>query len=352
VTATARDSIALKEQPWHIKPAHFFEETEKARLFFSKLVHAAADDVTIIPSVSYGISIATALLDLRAGDEILLLAEQFPYNVYPWISLAERTQSKVMTVQRPSDYDWTSAILQAVTARTKVVALAKVHWTDGSLVDLHAISARCRQAGIALVIDGTQSIGAMPFSVPGIQPDFLVAAAYKWLLGPYSYAFMYVDPAYHDREPIEHNWINRLESENFAGLVSYKKEYQPGARRFDVGEKSNFALTPMMTAALEQIVQWDVHNIATSLAHKTAELASRLTKLGLTVIPEDKRAPHILGVRFQDGKTMPAGIDKQLARANVFVSLRGNAIRISPHLYNNDADIDALVEVLSGSIKS
>ena len=352
VSEAGQSGIGVKEQPWLVKPPHFFEGIEKARLLFGQLIAAAADDIALIPSVSYGIGTAAALVDIHAGDEILLLAEQFPSNVYPWFSLAERSQASIITVPRPADYDWTSAIRDAITEKTKVVALPQVHWTDGSLIDLFSVAKFCRQNGAALVIDGTQSIGAMPFFIQDIKPDFVVTAAYKWLLGPYSYGFMYVHPRYQNKQPLEHSWINRLDSENFAGLVNYKSEFLPGARRFDVGEKSNFALTPMVTAALEQILKWDVKRVQHSLALKTAELAHRLTQLGLRVIPEDNRAGHILGVRFPAGRTMPADIDQQLARADVYVSLRGNAMRISPHLYNTDKDIDALVDILAWNIDS
>ena len=165
--------------------------------------------------------------------------------------------------------------------------LPNCHWTDGGLVDLVAIGARCREVGAALVLDVTQSLGAMPFEVGAVRPDYLACATYKWLLGPYSMGFCYVAPHRHEGRPLEHNWIHRKDSEDFAGLVAYRDEYQPGARRYDVGERSNFALMPMVVAALEQIFEWGVDEIAETLGNRTAAIAQRATGLW----PEFGREP-------------------------------------------------------------
>ena len=207
------------------------------------------------------------------------------------------------------------------------------------------LSHGCRQVQAALVIDATQSLGALPFSVPEVQPDFLVAASYKWLLGPYSLGFIYVNPIYQDGTPLEHNWIHRKNSEDFAGLVNYRDDFQAGARRFDVGERSNFALMPMANTALKQILAWQVPEIAATLSALTEEIAQRATALGLNVAPAQLRAGHLLGIRFPEG--VPDGLIDRLAQNKIFVSVRGNSIRISPHLYNTEEDIDKLFSVLS-----
>ena len=110
-----------------------------------------------------------------------------------------------------------------------------MHWTDGSLIDLAAVSARAQDVGARLVIDGSQSIGAMPLDVGALQPDFVVTVGYKWLLGPFGLGYLYVAEQHRNGEPIEHNWIVRSGSEDFARLIDYRDTYQPGARRFDVG---------------------------------------------------------------------------------------------------------------------
>lgn len=333
--------------PWEIKPAQFFDESEQVRRLFAELIDATADDVAIIPAVSYGVAIASSLIEVNKGDEIVVLQDQFPSNYYPWLELSRRKQARLIVVPRPADWDWTGALLEVIHEQTAVVTVANVHWTDGSLIDLKKVSKTCEQNNAKLVLDLSQSLGVLPISIREINPSFLISAAYKWLLGPYSFGFIYVSPAYQDKLPLEHNWLNRKKSEDFAGLVNYRDDFQTGARRFDVGERSNFALTPMAVAALQQIHEWRVAEIQKSLSRLTNRLAMQAAKLGFQVIPAEKRAGHIVGLRFPG--QAPAGILERLAEENIFVSLRGTAMRVSPHLYNTEADIDRLLRVLAQS---
>ena len=140
--------------------------------------------------------------------------------------------------------------------QTAVVAIPEVHWTDGTRFDLTRVGAKARACGAKLVIDATQSVGAMPFDFQGIQPDAVVCAGYKWLMGPYSIGLAYFGPAYDDGVPLEENWITRRGSQDLSSLVRYQEEYQPGAVRFDVGERSNFVLMPMLEAGLSQVLNW------------------------------------------------------------------------------------------------
>ncbi len=340
--------VDRKSRPWSVGPEDFFAESERVRELFARLIEAGPDDIAILPSVSYGVQIAVNNLRLRAGQEVVLLAEQFPSNVYPWLEAAKVQRARAVVVPRPPDGDWTAGVLEALTDRTAVVALPQVHWTDGSLVGLSEISRACRERGIPLVLDVTQSLGALPLSVKALRPAFLVAAAYKWLLGPYSLAFLYAAPAYHDGRPIEYNWLNRENSEDFAGLVHYRDRFQPGARRFDVGERSNFTLMPMAVAALEQIHAWGVPSIQETLVGITTRIAEEAEGFGLQAPPAARRAGHILGLRFPQGP--PVGLLARLAQQNVYVSLRGDAMRISPHLYNNERDLERLLEVLKAAV--
>jgi len=225
------------------------------------------------------------------------------------------------------------------------VSVPNVHWTDGALVDLDPIAARCRDLGARLVIDGSQSVGAMPLDLGELQPDFLVSVGYKWLLGPFSAGYLYVAEEHHQGEPLEENWIQRAGSEDFARLVEYRDEYQPGARRFDGGARTKFELTPMAIAALEQIVEWEVRRIAATLARRTSEIAQRAADLGLDPVPDGQRGPHLLGARLPEsarGRALSA-----LAEVNCFAAVRGSSLRISPHLHTTDADVDRLCEGLA-----
>ncbi len=342
------DAIATKKQPWGTTSEDFFTESEATRALFADVIGVEADGVSFVPSASYGIAVAAANMPVGEGQEILVLAEQFPSNIYAWERAADEQGARIKTVAAPTNThggpDWTPAILEAISERTDIIALPHCHWTDGALIDLVAISKKAKAAGAALVLDVSQSLGAMPLDMSAIDPDFVVAPTYKWLLGPYAMGFLYVAPRWRDGRPIEENWLNRKGSEDFAGLVDYEHDYQPGARRFDMGERANFQLMPMTKAALEQLAAWGIENIAATLQTKTDTIARRAAALGLTVSESSLRAPHFLGVRFPDG--VPDGLLEQLAKEHVYVSLRGTSMRVTPHLYNNDEDVDRLFAAL------
>lgn len=349
-TARGVAAVARKQAPWEMSPADFFPLPERSRSLFGQLIGAPADTVAIVPSASYGIAVAARNIPVDRGQSIVVLAEQFPSNVYPWRRLAGRTGANLTTVARPGDDDWTRALLETIDENTAVVACGHCHWTDGSLIDLVGIGRRCREVGAALVVDGTQSIGVMPFSVADIQPDFVIAGAYKWLLGPYSYGWMYVDPKWHQGEPLEETWLGRNGCEDFTGLANYRDDYQPGAMRFDMGERSNFALTPIAVDALETLLQWDAGAISAYLGTLTDRLAVGAGWLGLTVPDPALRAPHMIGLRF-DG-AVPVDFPARFAQENIFVSVRGQSIRVAPHTYNDTADVDRFLEVLERQLAS
>jgi len=337
-------ALVQKTSPWTLSTDFFFRYLNENRALFASLVDAAAGDIAVIPSVSYGIALAARNIPVESGKTIVVLQDQFPSNIYSWLRTAETNGAEIITVPRPSDGNWTPAVLEAISNRTAVAALPHCHWTDGTLVDLKQVGEKCRACEAALVVDGTQSLGAMPFAVPEIQPDFLITTAHKWLLGPYSYGFCYVAPRWQQGLPLEENWMNREDSEDFARLVQYRGVYQDGAKRFDAGEASNFILSPIAGAALKQILSWGVDAIAATLRTRTDGIAARAEALGLEVAPGVYRAPHMLGLRHPQG--FPDDLPARLARANVFASARGDSIRIAPHLYNTDDDVDRLFSIL------
>ena len=339
-----------KRNPSLLEPADFFRESQEVRALFSGLVNAPdPNSIAILPSVSYGIGVAARNTPLQAGQNIVLLHEQFPGNVYGWRRLAGERGAEIRMVRPPEGplrgRIWNERILEAIDAGTGVVALAPVHWTDGTAFDLQAIGARAREVGAVLVVDGTQSVGALPLDVQALQPDALVVAAYKWLLGPYSIGVGYFGPRYLGGVPLEETWIAREGSEDFRGLVDYRDGYQPGAVRFDVGERSNFILVPMLVAGLRLLRDWDPERIQAYTRALTGELAGAVQDLGYAVEEDAYRMGHIFGIRMPEGVDL-SKVKDALDRERVSASLRGSALRVSPNLYNDEEDVDALLRAL------
>jgi selenocysteine lyase/cysteine desulfurase len=348
VRAAGEAALSRNARPWEIRAVDWFADVERLRSLFARLIGASPDDIALVPASSYGLAAAAANLDACPDDRVLLIAEDYPSNVYTWRAFARRTGAELLTVERGEGQSWTEAILGRLDERVKVVSVPNVHWTNGALIDLNRVGARARDVGATFVVDASQSLGAMPLDVAALRPDYLVTVGYKWLLGPFSLGYMYVDAARHSGMPIEQNWISRAGSEDFARLIDYPDEYQPGARRFDVGERSNFTLTPMAIAALTRVLEWGVERIAATLSEITARIERHAGGLGLKTLPASERGPHMLGIELPGAALKPAA--ERLAGSNVHVGIRGSFMRISPHLYVTEADVNRLVDVLAGAL--
>jgi selenocysteine lyase/cysteine desulfurase len=336
--------LTRKAHPWEITPDKFFSGSEEFRTTASRLLDCTADCVAIVPSASYGVATAALNLPIQKGQSILVLAEQFPANYYPWQRLADDCGASIRIVAWPDDNDWTTAVLNALTNDVAIAALPHVQWTSGGRLDLVRIGAACRKIGAAIVLDLTQSLGVLPFSVRDVQPDFAVAACYKWLVGPYSTGFLYVAPKWHQGRPLEEGWIQRANARDFTSLILYTKDYDEGARRFDMGERSNFALLPAANRAMQQLLDWGVAEISDTVGTLNRKLAESAAELGFSAPSEELRAPHYLALRRKAG--IPPGLPEALARQKVYVSVRGSSVRVTPHLYNSAADIERLISCL------
>lgn len=332
------EGIRRKRVPTGIHPPDFFENSDKVRRLFGALVNGDPSRVAILPGVSYGVAIAARNLQVEKGQNVVLTHEQFPGNVHAWTRLAREAGAEVRFATPPDGpgrgQAWNEALLGHIDSATAVVAVPHVHWTDGTRFDLVEVGRRCREVGAALVVDATQSVGALPFDVAEIQPDALIVAAYKWLLGPYALGMGYFGPRFDDGTPLEETWIGREKSEDFQNLVQYRDGYQPGAVRYDVSERSNFALMPMALASLELISAWRPERIQDYCRRLTAEGLDEAASLGFSVEDSRWRAHHLFGLRMPPGLDLVALRDA-LERRKVVASLRGTALRLAPNIYND-----------------
>jgi selenocysteine lyase/cysteine desulfurase len=347
VVTAGQEGLARKAQPWEITAPDFFASTGAGRRTFASLLGPPASeaDVAIVPAASYGMAVAALNLPVGAGQRVIVLEGEFPSTILTWRERARVAGAELVRLQRPEDDDWTRVVLDAIDDRTAVAALPALHWLDGAILDLDRIRRRLTDVGATLALDLTQSLGAEPIDLAAVDPDFLVAAAYKWLLGPYSIGFLYVAPRWHDGRPLEHNWYAREGSENFGGLIDYPERFRPGARRYDVGEPSNFALLPPAVAAMQQILDWGVANVADTAAALTDAVVARGADLGLTAVAADRRARHYVGLRAV--RPLPDRLPERLASHRIYVSVRGGqTLRITPHVYNTMEDIERLFTAL------
>src|SRR6266404_6092899 len=350
-----RIGVARKGQPWRLDPGLAAQQYERARAAAARLINADPADVALISSVSYGVATAAKALTVPAGSRVLLLQDDHSSPVLEWMNRAAAHGFTVETVKRPDDGDWTAALLAAIERRgaapVGLASISSVHWSDGGAIDLDRVAAALRAQGAALLVGATHGAGIMKLDVKTFDPDFLVFPTYKWVLGPYGRAFLYVAKRHQDGVPLEQTSYGRRGVS--ADQPTYLRDtaYVAGARRFDMGERDHFISLEMAAIGMEMVAAWGSDAIVARLRMLTGAIAEGLRNSGVLIADARVRAPHILCLSFPQGlclsfpQGMPGGLVERLAQANVYVAPRLGRIRISPHVYNDETDVDRFVEV-------
>ncbi len=348
--------LKRKSRPYQLSVEDFFKPVLDLKKSFIELIGGEnPESIAIIPSVSYAMANAANNIPFKKGDEIIVIQDQFPSNIYPWRKLANERDGSVVTIPAPGNSnrrgeEWSHSIINSITSKTKIVALPHVHWSDGTLINLKDIREKLDQNDGYLVIDGTQSIGAIPFSIKEIRPDVLVVSAYKWLLGPYGIGVAYYNDRFDHGQPIEDSWLNRINSDDFANLLDYQDAYRPGAYRYSVGENSNFSVIPMVEHGITQIIEWGVDNIQAYCKNITSNALLSIRRYGFEVLPDKERGHHLFGISIPD-RMPPKKLASFLKERKIYISVRGSYIRVSPYLYNTNGDIEYLCQSLIESTK-
>jgi selenocysteine lyase/cysteine desulfurase len=342
-----RAGVARKGQPWTLDPAFAGQQHERARSAAARLINAAREDVALISSVAYGVATAGKVLRVPRGARVLLLENDHTSPVLEWMQRAPAEGFGVEVVPQPADGDWTAALLSAIERPSAppvgLASISSVHWSDGGAVDLAAVSGALRRQGAGFLVDATHGAGVMRLDVTTLDPDFLVFPTYKWVLGPYGRAFLYIAKRRQEGSPLEQTAYGRraIGSEN----AEYMRDarYVADARRFDMGERDHFISLEMASIGMEMMAAWGQEPIQARLQMLTDRLAEGLRHAGVGMLERRVRAPHILSLEFPRG--IPEGLIDRLAAERVYVAPRLGRIRISPHVYNDEVDIDRFIDV-------
>jgi selenocysteine lyase/cysteine desulfurase len=341
-----RAAVARKGRPWLIDNDFAAQQYDRVRKAAAALINAAPGDVALISSVGYGVSTAAKVFAVPSGSRVVVLQDDHSSAVLEWVTRAGEGRFTVETVRRPEDGDWTQALLATIerpaAAPIAIASISSVHWSDGGVVDLGRVAPALRARGAALLVDATHSAGVLDLDVQKFDPDFLVFPTYKWLIGPYARAFLYVARRHQDGIPLEQTSYGRRAVRAEQDVYFTDTRYVGDARRFDMGERDHFISMEMAAIGMEMMAQWGRSAIVERLAMLTARLAEGLRRSGVNVPDARVRAPHILSLSFPNG--MPHDLVTQLAAKNVFVAPRLGRLRISPHVYNDEADVDRLIE--------
>lgn len=318
-----------------------------ARRLAANLLGCHADEIALVGPTSLALSLVASGLSFRRGDNVLIYFDDYPSNVYPWMALAERgVQVRLMNTRglgliRPMD------VLGQVDENTRLVALASCHFISGYRIDVPGIGRQLREKRILFCVDGIQTLGAFPTPVEHV--DILAADAHKWLLGPSAAGLLYVRREVRDIvNPPIYGWHN-VRCPNF--VAGEQIVFQADSRKFEVGTH-NLAGAVGLVRALELILEVGVENIGRELLRKRHWLVPALLKKGYSVLHGDASSEAASGiVSFFNKGQDPSPLFEKLRASGIMVSLRVDRsgqryIRISPHFYNTDAELERCLEVL------
>jgi selenocysteine lyase/cysteine desulfurase len=350
----ARAAVGRKATPWTLEPSFANNQHERARAAAARLIHADPADIALIPSISYGVATAAKILTIERGTRVIVLENDHSSPVLEWQTRAGAQGFAVETVNRPEDGDWTSAVLAAIERSgappVGLASISSVHWSDGGLIDIEKVGLALRHRDARFLIDATHSTGVLTMDVRRIDPDFVIFPTYKWLLGPYGRAFLYVARRHQGGIPLEQTAFGRRDVRAENEVYFTDVSYLPDARRFDMGERDHFISMEMASIGMEMMSEWGASAVVQRLQMLTERIAEGLRGFGVSVPEGSVRAPHILSLGFKDG--MPTGLVEGLAAEGIYVAARLGRMRISPHVFNDEADADRFVAALAKRVRS
>jgi selenocysteine lyase/cysteine desulfurase len=347
-TRAIQEALRLKQTPHLIRDEYHFSFADDYRAAVAELIGADPADVAVADSSTHGIMILVSGLDWKAGEEVLLPAGEFPANRFPWMSLEARGVS-VREVDLGDGSRAPALLAEAMTERTRVVAASWVQYSTGSMLDIQAIGALCRERGALFAIDAAQAIGGLPFSVQAVPVDLVACAGYKWLLGPYGTGFSWVHPELSERLASSNiNWISLDGASDFSRLSECELAFPPGARRFDVNEPASFLNMAGATASTRYLIGVTPALVRRHVLALQERLLADLPE-GMKLLGPEDPAERSNILCFSAGSEANGDrIAQRLFEERIFLSRREGALRISPHIYNTQGDIDRLLAVLRG----
>jgi len=348
-----REAVMRKGRPWTLEASFANAQHERARAAAARLINARPDDVALIASVSYGVGTAARLFTIPRGTRVIVLENDHSSPVLEWQLRAKEQGFVVETISEPKDGDWTSAILGAIERQdatpVALASISSVHWSEGGAIDLEAVGAALRRQGAIFLVDATQSCGVLELDVSRLDPDFVIFPTYKWLLGPYGRAFIYIAKRHQNGIPLEQTSAGRRNVRAENAVYFADTAYVDNARRFDMGERDHFISMEMASIGMEMMAEWGAAAVRGRLATLTERITKGLQEIGIDVPDQRFRAPHILCLKFPSG--MPAGLAEELAADGIHVASRIGRLRISPHVYNDEEDADRFVAALGRKLR-
>jgi selenocysteine lyase/cysteine desulfurase len=320
---------------------------EATRDAAARLIGADRDEIALVHNTTAGISLVAEGLDWRPGDNVVTLADEFPSNAYPWLNLESRG---VETRRVPTENGRLDLhkLMSACDARTRIISVSWVGYATGYRHDVDHIVELAHERGILVMLDAIQGLGAFPLDIRVMPVDFLAADGHKWMLGPEGAGIAYVRREHLERlRPLGVGWHSVVHASDYSRIELTLK---PSAARYEGGSQ-NMAGMLALGASLELLLELNIERIAAAILDVTDRACKLLCEIGATIV-SDRRPEHRGGqqrsgiVAFELPGRDPLAVKKYCLRHEVVLSCRAGRLRISPHAYNNEEDLDRLVDAL------
>ena len=345
-TEAVEEALRLKQTPHLIRDEYHFTYPDAYRSAIAELIGAEERDVAVTNSATQGTMILVSGLDWQESDEVLIPAAEFPSNRFPWRSLEERGVAvRELALESPDQS--LQVLAAAMNERTRVVSVSWVNYSTGLKLDLAALGELCRERDVLLAVDGSQGIGGLRFDVTAAGIDLLTCAGYKWLLGPYGVGFAWVRPGLAERLALGNiNWFSLAGARDFNRLSECDLTFEPGARRFDVNEPGNFLNMSGAAASVRYLLDVGLDSIEEHIQALQDRLIGGLPAGMRSLAPTSASERSNILCVASDPPTLTGDAFERLLEHRIYLSRREGALRFSPHLFNTEAQIDRLLEVL------
>jgi cysteine desulfurase / selenocysteine lyase len=345
----AQAAIESKKLPYKISDDLYFDLPDRIREKLARLIGAAREEIAVTTGASAGFSAVAAGIEWHPGDEILVARGEFPAHFAAWFPYEKAGKLDVRAIAPRGRFISADDYVEHIGPRTRLVSASLVRYDDGSMLDAARVAQGCHAANTLFLLDMSQCAGAMPLSIRDLGADFAASSGYKWLLGPYGTGFFWASPEWTKRFPPGPFYWQALEgARDFHSLSLEDLQAAPGARRWDTAETGSFINLAMWDASLDLLVKIGTEAIAKHNDALVAEIIERLPRdcCVMASPPErERRGPYVCLSSRKPERNRE--LFEKLRQAQIIVSLRENALRISPYLYNTPEQIDRLVKVLS-----
>lgn len=349
--AAAREAHAAlewKKHPYRLPDSAYFDLPDRIREKVGRVIGAHPSEIAVTTGASAGLAAVAAGIDWKPGDEVLVGRGEFPAHFSTWLRYEQAGKLRVRIVEPRGQFISADDYIECIGPRTRLISASLVRFDNGARLDAARVARACEKVGAALILDLSQCAGAIQLNIRDLGASMAVCSGYKWLLGPYGTGFFWIASEWVERLPLGAVYFMALEgAREFHAMPTGNLRPAPGARRWDSAETANFTNLAAFDSSLDLVLRMGTDAVQRSIDSLVTEIIEGLprTNCVLASPAEPERRGQYVCVSARDPKNTAAFYEKA-REAKISVSLRENALRIAPHIYNTAEDISRLMTIL------